>query len=225
MGLIFQEPKNISQVFCLLLQNGSTQWFKSKLDCNAREGGSLTLSCPTIKNSSVSKPYCPPAAQPSWMQSLPAATANGQNPTTVRSINPPSFLLRLGNRCLQTPCLDCHSLPCFCLLFSNTRRQHLMPYWALPSFISTRNLFAPSPAKMTLMQCLLFLPPSSSVLFSSLHSPANPGFIFQFPSVWVLPLHSPCHLALPSPPLQHVCIWPLPRSKIPQMSFENMPCN
>lgn len=35
----------------------------------------LCHSCPTTKISSVSKPYCPLAAQPSWAQPLPAATA------------------------------------------------------------------------------------------------------------------------------------------------------
>ena len=37
-------------------------------------------------------------------------------------------------------------------------------------------------------------------LFSSLHSPANPGFIFQFPSLWVLPLHSPTTCLFPHLP-------------------------
>lgn len=72
------------------------------------------------------------------------------------------------------------------------------------------------------MQCLLSLPPSSSVLLSSLHSPAKPGFIFQFSSLQALPSHSLCHLSLSFPRFYHVCIWPLPRSSILQMSLENI---
>lgn len=115
-GWFIKNPVDISQVCCLLeVHYNLNQNWTAALGTMA-----LHHSCPTTKISSVSKPYC--AAQ--------LGTAPGccpcQNLTTVHGIDPPIFLLRLGNRCLQTPCLVCHSLPCFCLLFSNTRRQHLM---------------------------------------------------------------------------------------------------
>lgn len=121
-GWFIENPNYISQVYFLLeVHYNLNQNWTAVLGTTA-----LCHSCLTTKISSVSKPYCPLTAQPSWTQPPPAVTASGQNLTTVHSIHPPIFLLRLGNRCLQAPCLVCHSLPCFCLLFSNTRRQHLM---------------------------------------------------------------------------------------------------
>lgn len=109
-----------AQASHLSLQNGNAPQFNWKLDCQLREDGCQPLSYPTTKSLGV-----PNAAQ-AWQETLPTCS-KWPEPTAACSINPPSFLPRLGNRCLQTPCLGCHSLPCFCLLFSNTRRQHLMP--------------------------------------------------------------------------------------------------
>lgn len=110
-----KKQNDISQV-CFLLEvhyNLNQNWTAVLVTM------ALCHSRPTIKISSVSKSYCPLAAQPSWTQPLPEPDQCAQHRSTL-------FLPRLGNRCLQTPCLVCHSLPCFCLLFSNTRRQHLM---------------------------------------------------------------------------------------------------
>lgn len=121
MGLIYQESRIYFPSFIYCCRMGVHNFLK--------QNGMAVLGMVAIHSSAIPPSKFWVFLAPStlgWKQFPPAAPLSGQSPTAVCSINPPSFLLQLGNRCLQTPCLVCHSLPCFCLLFSNTRRQHLM---------------------------------------------------------------------------------------------------
>lgn len=176
------------------------------------------LSCPTTRSSSVSKPCCP-----SWTQSLLLLLEAARAPSLRGASTHPA-----SSSGWET---DAFSHPAWsvtvCLASASSFPTPDVSTWCLSELCqdsSQQGIYLLLLLQRSLW-CSVFYSFLPAPLFSSLHSPANPGFIFQFPSAWVLPSPSSCHLALLSPPLQHICIWPLPRSKIPQISFENIPYN